>query len=288
MPPNIDMWEPNPFRIFISHASEQAELARNIKHELRKHSISVFVAKENIQTTGDGPQWIEYALNTTNYVVALITDHSSKSAWVNQEIGFAYAQKTPIISIIYGADPKGFITTSQAIECTGKDAAHIASEIFNSMLHVQPLFEIMWSILINSYTHKPDASQAAHILSTLHQMQSITHEQEHKLVAAINSRQHVYNSTEFLSTTSSELKRLANSTYTTYDRYTPAQLIRFESTNPVWGYTGLVCNTPGTYYSQCFPYHPIPMRTGEQFPLCGSPEGPHLYHAAYWFLQRNG
>lgn len=34
MPPNINMWEPNLIRVFISHASEQAELARNIKHEL--------------------------------------------------------------------------------------------------------------------------------------------------------------------------------------------------------------------------------------------------------------
>ena len=116
--PYAHTWEPNPFRVFISHASAQEELAITIQHELRKYSISSFVAKKSIHTSASFPHWIENALNTTHYVVALVTPHSNKSSWVNQEIGFAYARNIPVICVKCGADPKGFVTTSQAIDCT--------------------------------------------------------------------------------------------------------------------------------------------------------------------------
>lgn len=285
--PNTQVWEPLPFRMFISHAFQQANLAKNIRHELKKYSISTFVAQESIPTTESWLQWIEYALTSTNYVVVLVTPESNESPWVNQEVGFAYARRIPIIGIKIGADPKGFVNPSQAKDCADKDSAHIASEIFNTILRAQPLFEIAWSILTNLYIYNPDASQAKHICDILKQLESITPEQELKLVTAINSSQHRYNSPEFISTTTTELKRLTDNTYTVYNHFNHAQLIRFESTNPVWGYTGQTCTRPGTYYSQCTPDIPMFVRAGQSFPLCGNPDRQHLYHAAYWFLREH-
>ena len=117
------VWDAGLYRVFISYSSVQEELARNLKYELRKYSISAFVAADNIHAGGHWRQWIEYALNTTNYVVALVTDEFNKSVWTNQEMGFAYARRIPTLSIKYGAVPGGFAEAFQTIDCTDQNAS---------------------------------------------------------------------------------------------------------------------------------------------------------------------
>ena len=284
MPLDNLVWEAGTYRVFISYASAQEELVKNLKHELRKYSISAFVAADNIQTMENWQKWIEYALTTTNYVVAVVTCEFHKSLWANQEVGFAYARNIPITSIKYGANPDGFIKPLQAIDCTDNNAAYIASKIFQSMLKSYTLSLTTWNILVNSYAQNPNAEQASHVVNALSQAKSFSPEQEQKLVAAINSSQHVYNSTEFLGTVTNQLETLTGNIYALYAP-TPRhqQLIRIDPNSPAWGYTGQYCTIPGTYFSQCRPDVLISLRAGDRFPPCGIPN-QHYYHAAYWFL----
>lgn len=278
------VWEPGLYRVFISYSSAQEELAIDLKHELKKYSISAFVAAVNIHPGGHWRQWIEHALNSTNYVVALVTCDFNKSKWANQEVGFAYARGIPTLSIKYGAVPGGFAEAFQTVDCTGENASRIASKIHNSLLHSYKFFGTTWNILVNSYAHNPNAEQASHIVNVLSQVRFFSLEHEQKLVAAINSSQHVYKSRDFLSAVTDRLGLLTGNRYALYEP-TPQhqQLIRIDPNNPNWGYTGNYCTIPGTYWSQCRPDFLITLKAGDTFPLCGVPN-QHLYHPAYWFL----
>ena len=287
MPLDNLVWEAGLYRVFISYSSTQEELAKNLKSELRKYSISAFVAADNIHAGGHWRQWIEYALNTTNYVVALVTCEFNKSMWANQEIGFAYARRIPTLSIKYDAVPGGFAEAFQTIDCTDKDASQTALRVYESLLHSYMFFGTTWNILVDSYAQNPNAEHASYIINVLSQAKFFLPEQEHKLVAAINSSQHVYNSEDFLSAVTYRLGLLTGNRYALYEP-TPRhqQLIRIDPNNPDWGYTGQYCTIPGTYWSQCRPDILISLNAGDTFPFCGFPN-QHYYHPAYWFLHHS-
>ena len=207
--------------------------------------------------------------------------------WANQEIGFAYARRIPTLSIKYGAVPGGFAEAFQTIDCTDKDASQIALKVHESLLHSYMFFGTTWNILVDSYALNPNSEQANYIINVLSQVKFFLPEQEQKLVAAINSSQHVYNSRDFLSAVTYRLGLLTGNRYSLYEP-TPRhqQLIRIDPNSPVWGYTGQYCTIPGTYWSQCRPDILISLETGDAFPLCGIPN-QHYYHAAYWFLHHS-
>lgn len=281
------VWDAGLYRVFVSYSSVQQELATDLKNELRKYSISAFVAADNIHAGGDWRQWIEHALNTTNYVVALVTCDFNKSVWTNQEMGFAYARRIPTLSIKYGAVPGGFAEKFQTIDCTDQDASQIAFRIYNSLLHSHVFFGDTWNILVNSYAQNPNEIHANHIVHVLSQVKLFSPEQEQKLLSAINSSQQVYNSEDFLSAVTYRLGLLTGNQYALYEP-TPRhhQLIRIDPNSPIYGYTGEYCTIPGTYRSQCRPDFLTSMKAGDRFPLCGVPN-QHYYHAAYWFLHRS-
>lgn len=64
--------------------------------------------------------------------VAVLTSGFSQSVWCNQEIGFAIAKRTSIISFKMEEDPPGLLGDAQALPWRrGKMAEDIAKEIYN-------------------------------------------------------------------------------------------------------------------------------------------------------------
>ena len=281
------IWDPGIHRVFISYSSAQKELAIDLKYKLKQYSISAFVADDSIHAGAPWGQWIEDALSTTDFVVAIVTCEFKKSMWANQEMGFAYARGTPILSIMYGTTPDGFAQKFQAIDCADRDSAYIAGKIFESLHHSFFYFGTMWKILVDSYAQNPNGNHAALIINALAQAKSFFPEQEQRLVAAINSSQHIYSSVGFLARVTERLLALTGNTYALFVP-TPRhrELIRIDPSKPIWGRTGDYCTLPGFYFSQCHPDTIIFVGAGNLFPPCGI-QNQHPHHPAYWLFNNS-
>jgi hypothetical protein len=108
----------NTFRVFLSHISEFKSHTAVVKDRLRVFGISSFVAHEDIEPELKWQNEIELALASMHAFVALVTPGFHESKWTDQEVGFAFARRVPLIAVRLGTDPNGFIADRQAMTST--------------------------------------------------------------------------------------------------------------------------------------------------------------------------
>lgn len=124
-------WGTNSARVFLSHLASMKASVGELKQELLKLGISAFVAHEDIEPTMEWQTEIESALASMDGLVALLAPGFKESNWCDQEVGVAIGRKLPIISVKLGFDPYGFIGKYQAVQGTGKQARHLARELYD-------------------------------------------------------------------------------------------------------------------------------------------------------------
>ena len=104
-------------RVFLSHKAKDRAKVSGIKKVLEKENASCFVAHDDISP---GSQWqneIVKALNTMDIFIGFVTDEFHQGSWTDQEIGYAYRRDVPRIFVkLENVDPKGFMSTEQALE----------------------------------------------------------------------------------------------------------------------------------------------------------------------------
>ena len=75
----------NPKQVFLSHAHEDADLAKRLAQDLREAGLSVWMTPDSVQP---GEQWasaIERGLDESKIFLVLLTPNSVKSRWVKKE-----------------------------------------------------------------------------------------------------------------------------------------------------------------------------------------------------------
>jgi TIR domain-containing protein len=118
--------------VFISYSSEDERLALFAKTHLEAEGISVFVAASSLAA---GSKWNEAILNSLSgarLVLVLVSRASSRSAFVNQEIGAALSRRKDVIPVVWDMDPSalpGFLTSTQALSLRGKSIEQISADL---------------------------------------------------------------------------------------------------------------------------------------------------------------
>lgn len=264
------LWGLGIYRAFISHDSAQEELAVRIQNSLNRLSISSFVSSNTIGINEDWPSVILYALNTTNFLVALVTDDFHSSPWANQEVGYAYAQNTPIIAIMLdGVAPKGLLQTRQALNCTSQDVDLIVDAVHKSLFQSPPLFSTALDVLISAYSRNPGPELTNHLIRALSQSNYLSEEQEKRLIFTFNMHRNSYHPLMPYTAIADSLKRLTGNNYTLYEPSPEhQQLIVLNKNDDVHASTGLKCTHPGIYQSNCHHNNTLSIRSGQVFPSC--------------------
>ena len=88
------------FDAFISHSSEDIDLASQIDELLRGAGLSCFLAGNELRA---GTVWMDKvrdALRSCRVVVLLLTPNSYSSAWVMSEAGAAWGLGKPIVPVV--------------------------------------------------------------------------------------------------------------------------------------------------------------------------------------------
>ena len=112
-----------------SHISKFKAETAELKKRLELFGVSCFVAHMDIKPSKEWQDEIELALASMDGFVALLTEKFHESAWTDQEVGFAFARRVPIIAVRLGMDPYGFIGKFQGLASNwtncGRDVAGV-------------------------------------------------------------------------------------------------------------------------------------------------------------------
>lgn len=118
------------FRIFVSYASEDRQLAGILVSALRDLKLEP-VWDKDIRPGTPFTDAIKGLISHVHVFMPVITDNSQKRPWVNQETGYAMALNIPVLPVAVNTLPAEMISQLQAISVNadGTDLAEKLSEI---------------------------------------------------------------------------------------------------------------------------------------------------------------
>ena len=129
------IWGTGHVRVFLSHKAEYKKPTSKLKECLGKYGIACFVAHEDIEPTEEWQREIEYALQSMDGMVALLTGDFHNSKWTDQEVGIALGRGVPVIAVCLEQDPYGFIGKRQGLQgCSWEEIGGMAGKIY-ALLH---------------------------------------------------------------------------------------------------------------------------------------------------------
>lgn len=184
-------------RIFVSHASEQKDLASELGDFLEKQGMSVFVAHEDIHRTLEWQREIEKALSTMDAFVALLTEEFKSSDWCSQELGFAIARTVPIFPVRAGKDPYGFIGKIQALSAKKRVIRSEIEEKFSDHPRMPATELVKFEIFIKDVDNSPSFLESIGLSRRLTRFESVSVELGDKLAEAVNGNVEAWGSWGF-------------------------------------------------------------------------------------------
>jgi hypothetical protein len=118
------------YDIFLSHSEQDEELIEKIDKSLTSINFDVYVEEYERNFGTDVVESVCEAIDSSNYFMVILTDKSIISQWVNQEIGYAYANEKNIIPVYVGKIKlRGMITTIKGIKVKEYNINDVVSKI---------------------------------------------------------------------------------------------------------------------------------------------------------------
>src|SRR5437588_2571456 len=103
-------WEPGRVRLFVSHRHPDAQFLGDVKVDLVPYGIDAFLAHDDLRPNVLWLEEILAALQTCHLLAAYLSAGFGDSEWTDQEVGFACGRGLPIIAMMAGAAPHGFLS----------------------------------------------------------------------------------------------------------------------------------------------------------------------------------
>lgn len=158
--PEPTFWKKGHLRLFVSHLAEFREEAASLQEQLTDCGVSAFVAHNDIAPSAEWQNEIEAALATADCLVALLRPGFHASKWTDQEVGYAMGRSLPVFSVRLGEDPYGFIGRFQAFQGQKKNAAALATEIFDVLVNHKQTSRQMTEALVLRMEESDSFAQA--------------------------------------------------------------------------------------------------------------------------------
>lgn len=106
---------PVPRLAFISHHHEDVAVANSLVTPLANFGFSSFLAHRDLQAGGDWIDEIKQKLRESAVLIAIITSSFLRSDWTDQEVGFAIGRDVPVVPVMRGSTPYGFLSSIQGV-----------------------------------------------------------------------------------------------------------------------------------------------------------------------------
>lgn len=166
-------WEPNHFRLFLSHLSTFKKTTGQLQRALLRYGISAFVAHVDIEPTKEWLDEIEAGLYSMDALAALLMPGFKESNWTDQEVGIAVGRGTLVIPVIKGLNPYGFVSKYQGLHAAGKTVATVAKELFEILANSPKTRSRMLFCLTETTLQSTKVDEAVEKLSHLDSVPSL-------------------------------------------------------------------------------------------------------------------
>lgn len=151
--PGESPFRANRLRLFMSHLATQREFVGHVGAALQLFGVESFVAHDAIEPSLEWQAVIEAALTDCDAMVLFLHPGIITSPWCDQEVGWAFGRRRPILPLKFESDPYGFMGKLQAQHCAGKSAVQVSNAIAQwlvktSTLHTAMATSLSWDFAI--------------------------------------------------------------------------------------------------------------------------------------------
>jgi hypothetical protein len=104
------------YAVFLSHASQDREIAEDIKSEITRFDVAVYMYEHDVQPGTSLPAKLVAQVQAADALVVLLSEHGKASPTVNQEIGLARGSGKLIIPLLEKGVDIQTLTLLQGLE----------------------------------------------------------------------------------------------------------------------------------------------------------------------------
>lgn len=122
------------FKLFLTHLSKHRAFVGQVQTELAWEGIDCFVAHRDIDPSAEWISEVESGLLTCDALAAFLHEGIRDSEWCDQEVGFAFGQRKPLVPLAIELMPYGFLGRYQAILCEQMKPDELASRIVQTLM----------------------------------------------------------------------------------------------------------------------------------------------------------
>ncbi|MFP8954339.1 toll/interleukin-1 receptor domain-containing protein [Natrialbaceae archaeon A-arb3/5] len=120
-------------QVYVSHAPADLEFAQTLFSTVKNFPFDVHLALEEVDTNA-GRGRLTGRIERSDVTVAVLTDRSVTSKWVNQEIGYARAEGVPILPVYDDAgDCEGYVADEDGIAIDRGDATETIFSLLSAL-----------------------------------------------------------------------------------------------------------------------------------------------------------
>ncbi|MFP8889221.1 toll/interleukin-1 receptor domain-containing protein [Natrialbaceae archaeon A-CW2] len=121
-------------QVFVSHAPSDLELVQELFSTVKNFPFGVHIVLEEVGS-GRSRKRLEGRLANSDIVVAVLTNRSAGSRWINQEIGYALAKGIPVLPLYETEDLRGgFVSDVEGVKI---DRENPSFTIFNLLCRLR-------------------------------------------------------------------------------------------------------------------------------------------------------
>lgn len=135
-------------QVFVSHDPADLELVQELFSTVKNFPFGVHIALEEVES-GRSRKRLEGRLANSDIVVAVLTEGSANSQWINQEIGYAVAKGIPVLPL-YEADQyrRGYVAD---VEGVSLDRDNPSYTVFNLLCRLRSELEPLGALSVPNW-----------------------------------------------------------------------------------------------------------------------------------------
>lgn len=167
-------WSGDQLRLFCSHLAQYKQVVGQVGERLAKYGVEPFVAHDSIEPSTEWASVIEAALADCDAMIVFLHPGFQESHWCDQEVGWAFGRKRPILPLNYGFDPYGFIGKFQAQPCVHASAVQVTRFIMDWLTRTPSLHGRLAHGLVDAFVNSHSWDFTRSVAPFLDRIQSIT------------------------------------------------------------------------------------------------------------------
>lgn len=177
-----EIYSGKTLRIFLSYSTEDKNLAGNIKKNLERYGLEVFLAHEDIEPSSEWQDEIVRNLKSCDIFMPIISKNFRNSDWTDQETGMAFIEGKVIIPLRTELVPYGFIGKYQALKLDLESIKDSCQRIIQTISKNDPLKEKLTDCIISSFVRSYSFSDANEKALMLKELKQFTEDQANEII----------------------------------------------------------------------------------------------------------